>query len=138
MMKFIVAFVLIVLSFGCDNDNSKEKNSDSTIIGKWKLVGGFISAGGPQYWVEIENGEEITFLENGNFVSSFYPDCSTGSFTADGSELILKYDCDGFTTGFENEEGAITFTMTFASTNLVLSPTRVFCIEGCSNHYKRI
>ena len=141
-MKTIPTFgtiaVSIILLFGCSPDHGEEINSDNSILGKWKLVEARISDGGPMYPVIVKDGDEYKFSENGVFTSTIYPECSGGNFKAQEEELTLNYDCDGFNNRHENEEGAITFKMTFESGYLILIPTSVICIEGCSYKYKRL
>lgn len=138
IIKFGIASLLMILSFGCDNYDDAGIVSENSIIGSWKLVEAYISSGGPQYWVTIENGEEFKFLSNGIFSSNKYAECTGGNFSSEFNKLILNYDCNEFTTGFENSEGAITYEITFESNYFLLTPTSVICIEGCSYKYKKI
>ncbi len=110
---------------------------DEPIIGKWKLVEAFISDGGPQYWVNVENGEEITFTGDGLFSSNRFSECTKGDFSIELNELYLNYNCEGFTSGMENSEGLITYNITFESNYLLLTPTSLICIEGCNYKYIR-
>lgn len=65
--KFGMAFLLMITLFGCnENENEGEKElvvDESQIIGSWKLVEASISAGGPQYLQEVENGEVFEFFD---------------------------------------------------------------------------
>jgi hypothetical protein len=136
--KFGVLFLFTIILFGCaDTDNNLTLNSES-LLGNWKLVETSISSGGPQYTVAIENGEEFKFSDNGTFTSTKYSACSTGSFSTASKELILKYGCSTFTTNIENAEGNITYQVTFKSDYMTLTPTSVFCSEGCNYIYKKI
>ncbi len=137
---FILAFVFCMFSCSNNNDTIVSQDlsvKDDPIIGKWKLVEAFISSGGPQYWVDVENGEEITFTSDGLFSSNRFSECTNGDFSIESNELFLNYSCNGFTTGFENSEGAITYKITFESNYFLLTPTSVICIEGCSYKYIR-
>ena len=138
IIKFEIASLLIILSFGCDKSDDAGIDSENSIIGSWKLAEAYLSSGGPQYWVTIESGEEFKFLNNGIFSSNKYSECISGNFSTELNKLILNYDCNGFTTGFENSEGAITYEITFESNYFLLTPTSVICIEGCSYKYKKI
>jgi hypothetical protein len=140
LIKFATASLLMILSFGCNNDNNNDAGieGEKSIIGSWKLVEAYISSGGPQYWVTIENGEVYNFFSNGIFSSNRYSECTSGNFSTEFNKLILNYDCNGFTTGFENSEGAITYEITLESNYFLLTPTSVTCIEGCSYKYKKI
>lgn len=143
-MKYLYYLVLasFFLMVSCSKNNDILENQDLSllnvsILGNWKLVEAYISAGGPQYWINIENGEEITFLSNGSFSSNRFSECTTGVFSIESNELILDYNCSGFITEFENPEGAITYKLAFESNTLILTPTSVICIEGCSYKYIR-
>ncbi len=147
IIKFGITSLLIILLFGCENNDGKISNdeidsrgidSENPIIGNWKLVEASISSGGPQYLVAVENGEEFNFLSTGIFISNRSSECTSGIFSIESNELILKYDCDGFITGVENPEGAITYTITYESNYLILIPTSVICTEGCSYKYEKI
>ena len=110
---------------------------DEPIIGKWKLVEAFISDGGPQYWVNVENGEEITFTGDGLFSSNRFSECTKGDFSIELNELYLNYNCEGFTSGMENSEGLITCNIAFESNDLLLTPTSLICIVGWNYKYIR-
>jgi hypothetical protein len=137
--KFGALFLFTIILFGCaDTENNLTLNSENAILGNWKLDKAYISAGGPQYLVTIQNGEEFKFSDDGTFTSTEYPACSIGNFSTESKELILKYGCDTFTTGIENADGNITYQVTFESEHMILTPTSVICIEGCSYIYKKI
>tara|TARA_R100000935_G_scaffold18989_1_gene36605 strand:+ start:164 stop:598 length:435 start_codon:yes stop_codon:yes gene_type:complete len=140
LLYFVLASFFLISSCSTNSDTLESKDfssKDNPIIGNWKLVEAYISSGGPQYWVNIENGEGITFTSDGLFSSNRFSECTNGEFSIELNELFLNYSCSGFTTGFENPEGAITYTMTFESNYLLLTPTSVTCIEGCSYKYIR-
>ena len=138
ILKLGITSLLIILSLGCDNNDDAGIDIEHSIIGSWKLVEAYISSGGPQYWVTIENGEELEFFSNGIFSSNKYFACTSGNFSIELHQLILNYDCNGFMTGFENSEGAITYEITFEANYFFLTPTSVICIEGCSYKYENI
>ncbi|WP_318309105.1 lipocalin family protein [Flagellimonas crocea] len=138
MKKLFVHFLLfglMVLSVGCDESNGDNSTSQNSLTGKWKMTAAYISAGGPQYWVTVEDGEEIEFFANGTFISSRNPECRTGTYVVEGEELSLEFDCDGFESVMENEEGLITYNIEFNKNEFLLSPTSILCIEGCSYKY---
>lgn len=134
--KFGIVSLLIITLFGCGNNVNTI--NEHQIVGSWKLVEANISAGGPQYWQEIENGEEFEFLSNGNFSSNKYAECTGGEFSIKSNELRLIYDCNGFNPPIENSEGVVTYEITFASDYFILTPTSVICVEGCSYKYKKV
>ena len=93
--------------------------------------------GGPKYWGDVENGEVIEFFENGTFSSDRFIECITGNFLMEENKLLIEYNCIGFNTDFENEEGLITFKLEFYSDYFILTPTSgQICIEGCSYKYQ--
>jgi hypothetical protein len=131
--------IALIFSFGCNKTPDEPIIADATTIsGKWKETEAFISAGGPQYWVNVENGEEIEFLENGTFTSDRFGECIDGNYSIADNELQLKYSCDGFNSESENEEGFITYKIEIYSNYFLLTPTSgPICIEGCSYKYEK-
>lgn len=133
MNKLFCIFILIFGFYSCTQDS---ENSD--LNGKWKLSEAYISAGGPQYWVDVENGEEIEFFESGTFNSDRFNECTTGSFSIEQNELLLEYSCSEFNPISENENGFITYKLEIHSNYFVLTPTSgPICIEGCSYKYQK-
>jgi len=134
MRNSFYIFFLVFSCFSCSSDEFD--NSD--LIGKWKLTEAYISAGGPQYWVDVENGEEIEFFENGGFNSDRFTECTTGIYSKNQNGLLLKYSCSQFNPVSENENGFITYKLELYSNYLVLTPTSgPICIEGCSYKYQK-
>ena len=88
--------------------------------------------------MEVEDGVEFVFNSDGSFVSDMFTECMDGSFSVESNNLTLRYECDGFDSGIENEKDEVTYNITFESDHFVLMPTSVFCIEGCSYRYKKI
>ncbi len=142
MKKLFFGFSLLIFSifFSCDNDDDPKKFDFDAfpIEGAWKLTAAYISAGGPQYWVDVEDGEKIIFMENGSFSSDKFEDCTTGEFRVVDGSLSLDYDCEGFESGTENEEGQMTFKIDYGKNAILLTPTSIICIEGCSYKYERV
>jgi len=138
-MKFKLYLIAFSLSFiACDNTMNEPITPDeSLMVGKWKQTEAYISSGGPQYWINVENGEEIQFFENGTFSSNKFTDCISGNFSIVENKLLLKYNCIGFNSDSENEEGLITYKLDFFSNYYILTPTSgPICIEGCSYKYQ--
>ncbi len=137
--KLSILMILGVLLFTSCNNNDDESTiaNESLIIGKWKQTEAYISSGGPQYWVDSENGEEIEFFEDGTFSSDRFTECSIGIFLTEEEKLILEYNCIEFNTDSENEEGFITYKLELYSDYFILTPTSgPICIEGCSYKYQ--
>lgn len=145
-MKYVLYFIVAtsVLVSSCSKNDQDIETKDLTakykpIFGKWKQVGAFISSGGPQYWVDVDNGEELTFSSDGGFSSNRFSGCTNGDFEIESDELKLSYNCDGFESGFENSEGFITYIITFESDYFLITPTSgAICTDGCSYKYIRI
>jgi hypothetical protein len=139
-MKCKLSFIGFLLFFiACDNTMNEPITPDeSLMIGKWKQTAAYISSGGPQYWINVENGEEIEFFENETFSSNRFTDCLSGDFSIEDNKLLLKYNCIGFNPESANEEGFITFELEFFSNYYILTPTSgPICIEGCSYKYQK-
>ena len=138
-MKFQYYLIATLLFFIACNETMDEPipANKSLIVGKWKKTEAFISSGGPQYWVDVENGEEIEFFDNGTFSSNRFTECMVGNFSIKENKLLLEYNCNGFNTQLENEEGFITYELEFYSNYFILTPTSgPICIEGCSYKYQ--
>ncbi|ULC60292.1 hypothetical protein MBM09_04705 [Flaviramulus sp. BrNp1-15] len=138
-MKFKLYLIGFLLFFNaCDKTDEPIFVDENLIAGKWVLTEAYISAGGPQYWIDIDNGEEIEFFENGTFSSNKFSECITGNFSIVENKLLLKYNCIGFTSNAENEDGFITYKLEFFSDYFILTPTSgAICIEGCSSKYQK-
>ncbi|MBJ2173064.1 hypothetical protein JBL43_02365 [Aureibaculum sp. A20] len=132
-------FSILVLFIACDDATDEPLTANETLmVGEWKQNEAYISDGGPQYWIDVENGEEIKFKTDGTFSSNNYTECSTGNFSVNENKLFLEYDCDGFETISENENGIITYNIELYSNYFILTPTSgPICIEGCSYKYQR-
>ena len=133
---FLIATLLLFIA--CDKTIDEAIPADESLIaGKWEQTEAYISSGGPQYWVDVENGEEIEFSDNGTFTSNRFTECMVGNFSIVENKLLLKFNCDGFKTQSENEEGFITYKLEFYSSYFILTPTSgPICIEGCSYKYQ--
>ena len=137
MNKILYVFILVFSFYSCNTDDQIDLKG-SNLVGEWKLSEAYISAGGPQYWVDIENGEEIRFFRNGTFISDRFKECSTGFFSIKKEELVLTYSCSEFHPITENEEGFITYKLELSSNYFILTPTSgPICIEGCSYKYRK-
>lgn len=135
----LISFSLCYLS--CDKNSEIDINNyNETIIGKWQYTGAYISAGGPQYWISIENGNTIEFSNDGTFSSNNFTACTIGNYYIEDKKLILEYTCDDFVTEAMNEDKLITYNIkSFESTSLILTSTSgPICTEGCSSKYEKI
>jgi len=138
MKNFIVIILLVTSLISCESND--ETNLKSTnLIGEWLQVASFGDIGnGSIFEVEIEDGEELAFFENGTFTSDRFAECTTGTFFLEEGTLFLNYSCQGFESEFENEDGFITFGIELESDSFTISPTSGFiCIEACGERYER-
>ncbi|WP_405295506.1 hypothetical protein [Algibacter sp. Ld11] len=137
-MKYKYYLIPILLFFiACDKTDEPITADEYLIAGKWEQTKAYISAGGPQFWVDVDNGEEIEFFENGTFSSNRFSECITGDFSIVENILFLKYNCTEFSTEAENEDGFITYKLEFFLDYFILTPTSgPICIEGCSSKYQ--
>ena len=119
ILKYGIASMLVMSLFSCNNDDD-------------------INQGGPGSWSNVENGYKYTFLDDGNFSSDRFNECSSGTYLVESNKLILNYDCDGFTAGIEIPEGIFIEEINFESGYLTINPTYVICIEGCEYKFKKI
>ncbi|MFD2828093.1 hypothetical protein ACFSYG_16565 [Leeuwenhoekiella polynyae] len=130
---------LLFMFIGCDTENETQNESEALLNGNWQNTEAFISSGGPQYWIEIEDGEEIQFLSNGTFSSNRYTECTRGTFSIEDSTLTLKYVCPDFEPTAANEDGLITYSIAYESKTFLLTPTSgPICTEGCSYKYQKV
>lgn len=137
-MKNLIYLFISTIAFSCTSENGPIAIDNSDLVGKWKLTEAFISAGGPQFWAAVEDGEELIFFANGTFTSSRFPECASGVFFVDATQLMLDYNCEGFVSESENEEGFITFDLDYQRNQFIATPTSgPMCIEGCSYKYQK-
>lgn len=119
----------------CNADGSLEV-TDSNLLGTWKLTEAFISSGGPQYWVDVPDGDEFTFLVNGTFTTTQFPNCNEGSYFIEESELRLQYNCEEPDTPYQAD--LITYNLELKSGYFLATPTSgPICIEGCSYKFEK-
>ncbi|NMH89421.1 hypothetical protein [Flavivirga algicola] len=131
--KFGAMLILLISLFGC-SDNEQKQYEDNSIFGKWKLVEQYISSGGPQYKVDVENGSEYIFSNKGTFVSNDFLGCKQGEFRFESNTLNLMYDCDKV----QDYGGVISYSASFESGLLILVPKTIICTEGCRYIFKKI
>lgn len=138
LQHYLVPFLLLFIC--CDEAMEEPIESEvSLMVGKWQLTEAYISSGGPQYWVDVENGEELEFYQDNTFSSNKFTECTNGNFTMGENDLLLEYSCSDFDPQSENEDGFITYKMEIYSNYIILTPTSgPICIEGCSYKYQYI
>lgn len=137
-IKFGIISLIIIMLSGCNNSDDEIKTEQS-IIGNWKLIEVYSDVGdGSGGWNPVENGYTYSFSSNGEFSSTRFSECSSGTYTINSNELTLVFDCNGFTTGIENPEGTFVENYTFESNTVILVPTYIFCVEGCGWKFKKM
>ncbi|MDB5135729.1 MAG: hypothetical protein JWP37_2332 [Mucilaginibacter sp.] len=123
-MKYFACFLSALVILGtsaCKKDSGAKGNT--TLQGKWKVIGSMISSGGPMYFVPDNGNHYAQFNTDGTITGSAFPD-----------EVYYKI------------KDSITITMTKADKityedyyykikqdSLTLGPAGpIVCIEGCS------
>ena len=118
--------------------NCSNSSNENSIIGTWQLIETYGSDGGSNpEWTTVENGYIYTFYINGNFTSNRFSECLEGNYTISENNLILDYGCTDFNTGIETPAGTFIEDYTFEGEYLILTPTYLTCIEGCSYKFKK-
>jgi hypothetical protein len=133
-----VIFIFISTIFSCSN-NDDSLNLEKSLVGEWQLVETYVDPGdGSGSWQKVDNGFFYIFSPNGQFTSNRFSECKSGKYAVVLNKLTLDYNCEGFTTGVENPEGIFVEEITFESSNMIMKPTYLFCIEGCGWKFKRV
>ncbi|WP_217900268.1 lipocalin family protein [Lutibacter agarilyticus] len=132
-----LSIIFTILLIGCDNDDSND--NEKSIVGTWQLIEIYSDIGdGKGKWNSIENGYKYEFDSENRFTSDRFSECQSGTYTLNENELILDYDCDGFTAGIETPEGTFVERITFESDKLIINPTYLMCVEGCEWKFQKI
>lgn len=122
MKNMILILSMLCLFTNCDNEKQTEPQENS-IYGTWQLTKRFHVL--PSSVEVIENGEKITFRENGEFYSASFP-CK-GLFEKKGDSLVeVSFQC----------RDKISFLYTYLNQNPVIK--RSFGFEGGYDQYKKI
>lgn len=130
-MKTFILLMMFLLTTGSCTKQETETNEQKVLYGTWKLIEVLISNGGPATWTTPNESYEHTFERNGNFISTWKTNCSTGNYSISTELLTFKYDCIelNYTHKFEFNSD---------KTELILTPTYINCIEECLYKYKKI
>jgi hypothetical protein len=97
--------------------------SNTALLGKWKIIGNMISAGGPMYFVPAENVDYVVFNSNGSVDGSAFPGLVFYTLKDNVTIHLTKTDKTTYVdyrSGIKND----TLTMSLAGP--------VYCIEGCA------
>lgn len=137
ILKFGILGLVAIVLIGCSSDDKVA--TEQSIIGTWKLIEVDLDPGDASgSWSSVENGYTYNFSANGQFTSTRFSECSTGTYSLDSNQLTLDFDCDGFTTGIEDPEGTFIENYTFESNTVIVVPTYITCIEGCGWKFEKV
>ena len=140
----------LLFSSCISSDDSDELDQISNkIIGSWIQIEEYnienANVSPPVYkWVEVEDGFELSFFQNGDFIYTKYSTCFTGTYEVEqGSNRIrFDFDCEVFTGGgsFSSLVGNVLLN-TSDFNELSLSPplfSNNLCQTGCINKFQRV
>jgi len=135
-MKKVQFLILIFLVFiaGCSKlDNAKPAAVENTIIGKWSYTEYYLSIGGPGQWYPVTPANQvIEFKPDGTFIpSKFFLKDATKFEIVDS--VTLKIQPASTPSGYI----LMGYSIKTAERELYLYPVSPYCIEGCSNKFKR-
>ncbi len=128
-MKTLFYLIFAIIINGCTkNENEPE------IIGKWKQIEIYGSDGGASpTWHPVSNGYYLEFLKNGNFTSTKFSECNSGTFNyLNTNEVNMTYNCSNFSNNYIEIIESNTHTI------LILKPSYMECDEGCSVKFEKI
>ena len=132
--SFFFLPMLYFLLTGCvDKDDLCCGLQQDRLVGKWRLVEQKVGIGPPGEWEDVTDGEILEFNSDYSFHKSQNPYCTTGSFSVDGDELTLDYNCLEYDVTWEFR--VIEFKQSYITIS-PLAPT--LCTEGCLSRYKKI
>ena len=133
-MRYLGVFLfigIVLLQLSCKKD--PQEVDSSKLEGKWKLVGR--DFGLPDWKVDVEDGEELTFYPDSAF-SKGVSKCSEGPYSVSGKFVTFDYSCPDKETLLS--EGIQKWIFSIKDGNLILTPTFLICDEGCTSFYKKI
>lgn len=137
MKKIFLSLIAIISFYSCSQNENTEKENLS-LIGSWKLIETYNSDGGSTpSWKSVENGYTYSFKSDGSFTSNRFSECTKGNYTISYNKLTLTFDCAGFNTGIENSPGVFIEELIFDNSSIILKPTYLNSIEGCSFKFKK-
>ena len=148
-MKFIIKiqnreimknmFLILSIFFfitGCSEEEIKQQ--ESSIYGTWQLTEEYIVSGVNGNWIEIQNGYTFSIESNNVFSSTEFQECAQGIVVISDTQIVFKYECEGFTIGIEFPEGEFSYKYSFVGNKLSLNPNFMNCDEGCGYRFTRI
>jgi hypothetical protein len=126
-----IAIILFVSACGKENlqgkTNLKEipntsPKENTSLTGKWKVVGNMISSGGPMYFVQASGKDHVDFNTDESMDGSAFPDFTFYTLTDSVTIKMTKGDKAVYQD----------YRYTINGDSLSMSPAGpTFCIEGC-------
>ena len=116
--------ILVLCVFACTKDNSFK--GDTSLTGKWKVVGNVVSNGGPTYFVKATNYTFVEFKTDKTLGGTSFGDFKNYRLKDSITLHLTKTD----TTVYQNYYYKIKGDSLFVSPR---DPAR--CIEGCSTYF---
>jgi hypothetical protein len=135
MKKMINIAILLFFLIGCKEEVLEQ--DENSIYGTWKLIEVFSGPPSGDGWNQIENGYTYEILSSGEFNSSKYDECSTGTFSVSDQTIFFNYDCENFNPCGANSTSCQE-SFSFEGKFLVLKPDYLQCDEGCGYKFKKI
>jgi len=126
-----IAIILFVSACGKENLQSKTNlkevpgtnpKQNTSLTGKWKVVGNMVSSGGPMYFIPASGKDHVDFNTDKSMDGSAFPDFKFYTLKDSVTIKIAKED----TAIYQN------YRYTINGDSLSMSPAGpTFCIEGC-------
>lgn len=132
---YLILSIFFIISSCSDEQTEQQENS---IYGTWKLTEEYIVSGVNGNWTQIQNGYTFSIESNNTFSSTEFQECNEGVVQINETQIVFKYECDGFTTGIESPEGEFSFKYSFVENKLSLNPNFLNCDEGCGYRFSKI
>jgi hypothetical protein len=124
-----LALLITLFAGACKKDNSA---AGTTLTGKWKVTGHFISAGGPMYYMPEPakaDYDYVQFNTNGTVEGAVFKDYL--SYKLKDSITITFTKADNIT--YQN------YRYKIQGDSLTMSPAGpIMCIEGCSIIFHKV
>jgi hypothetical protein len=125
-----LSLIFLVFILGCRK--SSLEPIENSLIGKWTYTEYYQSVGGPGQWQPVTPpGQTIEFKPDGRFLSSLFLKDATHFKILDS--VTIKFQPASTASGYI----LMAYSIDTAVRELLMYPVNPFCIEGCSNKFKR-
>jgi hypothetical protein len=122
--------ILLIFILGCKKSNLE--SIGNSLTGKWVFTEYYIAPGGPGQWQPVTPpGQTIEFKPDGRFLSSLFLKDATHFKILDS--VTIKFQPVSTVSGYI----LMAYSIDTAARELLMYPVNPFCIEGCSNKFKR-